>query len=174
MRGQTLHSATIEVLAMKIPIRFRFAVPALLLLGAAACKNSDTTTAPGAIASVALDSPSSVRSGDAFTIDVSAVSVGINNVRNGRVDVALPAPLQVHSAEASSGTSATFSNNAGATVVWTLNTLDSNSQSRLHIGVTGVLAAGSPAVTLPLRATLTADGVRAGDAVAERNVQLTP
>lgn len=159
---------------MKNRTRLRFALPVVLLLGFAACKNSDTTTAPGAIASVSLDSPSSVRSGDAFTIDVSAVSVGINNVRNGRVEVTLPAPLQVHSADASAGTSATFSNSAGATVVWTLNTLDSNSQSRLHIGVTGVLASGSPAVTLPLRATLTADGVHAGDAVAERNVQITP
>lgn len=171
---------------MNNPRQSRSGIRAALLLALAAtlvaalttlttaCKDSDTTTAPGAIASVTLDSPSTVRSGQTFTIDVGAINVGINNVRNGRVEVVLPAPLQVISVEASSGTSATYSNNAGATVVWTLNTLDSNSQSRLHIHTTGTLASGAVAQSLPLRATLTADGVGAGDAVAQTSVQLTP
>lgn len=159
---------------MRTPSRFRLTIPAVLMLGFLACKNSDTTTAPGSVASVMLDAPSTVQSGAAFTIDVSAVAIGINNVRNGRVEVTLPAPLQVNSVEASAGTSATFSNSAGAAIVWTLNTLDSNSQSRLHISTTGTLAPGSSAQTLPLRASLTADGVGSGDAVAQRNIQLTP
>jgi hypothetical protein len=153
--------------------KFRL-VPTLLLLAFAGCKHSDTTTAPGAIASVTLDAPSTVASGQSFTIDVGAVNVGINNVHNGRVEVTLPAPLQVDSVGASAGTSATFSNSGGATIVWTLNTLDSNSQSRLHIGTTGTLAPGSAAQTLPVRATLTADGIRPGEAVAQTTVQLTP
>ena len=159
---------------MKKSLRLLLATPAVLLLALAGCKDSDTTTAPGAIASVTLDAPSTARSGQSFTIDVGAVNVGINNVRNGRVDVVLPAPLQINSVEASAGTSATFSNNVGATVAWTLNTLDSNSQSRLHINVTGTLAPGAVAQALPLRASMTADGIGSGDAVAQTTVQLTP
>ena len=148
-------------------------LPALLLMGSIACKDTDTTTAPGALASVRVDAPGSVRSGESFTIDVDAVAIGINNVRNGRVSVTLPSPLFVTSVEASSGTAATFSNGTGATV-WILNTLDSNSQSRLHIHATGVLPTGSAAQTLTVRASLTADGVHAGDAVAEDTVRLDP
>jgi hypothetical protein len=158
---------------VNLSTRLLVGIPLLLVLGLVGCKDSKTTTAPGAIASVSLDSPSTAVSGQSFTIDVSAVNVGINNVHNGRVDVTLPAPLQVNSVGASAGTSAIFSNNGGATVVWTLNTLDSNSQSRLHIDTTGVLASGSSEPTLPLMAELTADGIRPGDAVARRTVQLT-
>ena len=86
----------------------------------------------------------------------------------------LPAPLRVDSVEASSGTSATFSNGAGsATVTWMLGTLDSNSQSRLHIHVTGTLPARRRC-SLTLRASLTADGLRPGDAVAEKTLKLMP
>ena len=159
---------------MAVSLRLRLGIPVLLLAGLVACRDSNTTTAPGAIATVTLDSPAAARSGESFTVDVSAVNVGINNVRNGRVEVTLPAPLQVNSVSSSAGTSAAFSNNGGATIVWTLNTLDSNSQSRLHIDTTGSLAAGSAAQALPLRATLTADGIRAGDAVAQRTIELTP
>ncbi len=159
---------------MKPISRLFLAILGVLLLGPVACKDSDTTTAPGAIATVSLDSPAIARSGQTFTINVSAVNVGINNVRNGRVDVTLPAPLLVSSVGASAGTSASFSNNGGATIVWMLNTLDSNSQSRLHIDVTGTLAPSAGAQSLPLRANLTADGIRAGEAVAQATVQLTP
>ena len=103
------------------------------------------------------------------------MAIGINNVHNGRVEVTLPAPLQVQSADASGGTSATFSNSsAGATVSWVLNTLDSFSQSRLHVQTMGMLPAGSGAQTLTVRASLTGDGIRAGDAVANDSLQLMP
>ena len=149
-------------------------LPVLFLVCSLACRDTDTTTAPGALASVRVDAPGSVRSGESFTIDVDAVAIGINNVRNGRVSVTLPSPLLVTSVEASSGTAATFSNGTGATVNWILNTLDSNSQSRLHIHATGVLPTGSAAQTLTVRASLTADGVHAGDAVGEGTVRLEP
>ncbi len=149
------------------------AVSAALLLGLIGCRD-DTATAPGAIANVTLNSPDSARSGESFTIDVSAVSVGINNVHNGQVEVTLPAPLFVNSVGASSDTTATFSNGAGATVSWVIGSLDSNSQARLHINATGVLPAGSAAQSLTLRAAMTADGIRAGDAVAQHSMQLMP
>ncbi|MDQ2869729.1 MAG: hypothetical protein M3S32_03225 [Acidobacteriota bacterium] len=146
----------------------------LLILALAGCHDRETSTAPGALANVRVDAPESARSGETFTIDVSAVTVGINNVRNGRVEVMLPAPLSVVSVEASSGTAATFSNGAGGSVSWNLNTLDSNSQSRLHIQTTGVLPSGSVAQSLTIRASMTADGVHSGDAVAQDTVQLLP
>ena len=158
----------------KSRILLRLAIPAALVAAALACKDSDTTTAPGSVANVNIDAPQSARSGESFTIDVSAVALGINNVHNGRVEVTLPAPLQVQSTDASDG-SATFSNSAaGATVSWVLNTLDSNSQSRLHVRTMGVLPPGSAAQTLTVRASLTGDGIRAGDAVANDSLQLMP
>ena len=158
---------------MKFPGLFRVGLPAVLLIGMLACRD-DTTTAPGGLANVTLDAPESARSGEAFTVDVSAVSVGINNVQNGRVEVTLPAPLTVVSVGPSSGTTATFSNGSGATVSWILGSLDSNSQSRVHITASGTLPGGSAAQTLTLRAVMTADGIRAGDAVAQDSMQLMP
>jgi hypothetical protein len=149
---------------------FRLSVVAFLLLASAAC-HDETTTAPGAIANVRIDAPDSVHSGQSFVIDVSAVNVGINNIHNGQVQVTVPAPLQVSSVEASAGTSASSSN---GTVSWTLNTLDSNSQSRLHVNTVGALLPGSAAQNVTVRAVLTADGVGPGDAVAEHTIQLTP
>jgi len=146
---------------------------AALLLGVGSCRD-DSTTAPGALANVMFDAPDTAKSGQSIQVDVSAVSVGINNVHNGRVDVTLPSPLVVDSVEASSGTSATFSNGSGATVTWILGTLDSNSQSRLHIHTTGTLPSGTASMSLTLRASLTADGIHAGDAVAEKTIQLMP
>ena len=152
----------------------RLGLPLALLLGLLACNESDTTTAPGAIASVTLDAPDSVRSGQSFTIDVGALNVGVNNVKNGRVEVTLPAPLLVSSVGPSPGTTATFANGSGATVSWILNTLDSNTQSTLRIDATGTLPGGSAAQNLTLRAVMTADGIRAGDAVATDTMQLMP
>ncbi len=149
-------------------------IPVLLMLAFAGCHDRETSTAPGALANVRVDAPESARSGETFVIDVSAVAIGINNIRNGHVQVALPAPLLVLSAEASSGTAATFSNGSGAAVSWDLNTLDSNSQSRLHIQAAGVLPFGSAAETLTIRASMTADGVRSGDAVAQDTIRLLP
>jgi len=152
----------------------RLVLPAAVFLASADCHDSATTTAPGAIANLQISAPDSARSGQSFTIDVNAVNVGINNIHNGSVVVTLPAPLQVASADGSSGTTATFANGSGATVTWTLNTLDSNSQSRLHINAMGVLPGDSSALSLTLRAVMTADGIKAGDAVAEHTMQLMP
>jgi len=148
-----------------------FAVFVLAALAVPACRK-DTTTAPGALANVTFDAPDSARSGESILVDVRAVSVGINNVHNARVDVTLPAPLQVSSVEASDG-SATFSNGAGSTVTWMLGTLDSNSQSRLHIHVTGTLPSPA-AASLTLRASLTADGIHEGDAITQKTLLLMP
>lgn len=148
---------------------------AALVVGLAACKDNETTTAPGAIANVAIEAPDSAHSGQSFTFDVKALNVGINNVRDGRVEVTLPAPLSVTAVETSEGTSATFSNGAAASAVhWILGTLDSNSQSRLHITATGILPPGSAGESLMLSASLTAAGVRDGDAVAHATLQLMP
>lgn len=153
-------------------VAFALSTTSLLAFALSACRD-DTTTAPGAVANVTFDAPATARSGQSFLVDVQAVNVGINNVHNGRVDVTLPSPLNVDSVEASSGTSATFVNGAGATVTWMLGTLDSNSQSRLHIHVTGTLPSPT-AMSLTLRASLTADGVHPGDAVAEKTLMLMP
>lgn len=148
---------------------------AALIVGFAACKDNETTTAPGAVANVAIEAPDSVRSGQSFTFDVKALNVGINNIRDGRVEVTLPAPLSVTAVGSSAGTSATFSNGVAASAVhWVLSTLDSNSQSRLHITATGTLPPGSAGQSLMLSASLTASGVRDGDAVAHATLQLMP
>lgn len=159
---------------MKV-LRFsKLAFPCVLLLGLLACEDSKTTTGPGAIATVRFNAPNSVTSGQSFRVDVDILNIGINGVHNGRVDVTLPAPLTIVSIDASPGTSATFSNGSGAAASWTLNTLDSNSQSSLHITTTGTLPSGSGAMSLTLRAALTADGIRAGDAVASATMMLMP
>jgi hypothetical protein len=150
---------------------FALSTALLLALSASACRD-DTTTAPGAIANVTFESPDTAKSGQSVLVDVRAVNVGINNVHNGRVDVTLPSPLHVDSVDVSDG-SATFSNGTGATVTWMLGTLDSNSQSRLHIHVTGTLP-GSLGMSLTMRASLTADGIQSGEAVAERTLVLVP
>jgi len=144
----------------------------LLLLGAAlGCEDNKVTTAPGAVASVMFNAPDSVKSGQSFDMDVNALNVGVNGIHNGRVQVTVPAPLSVLSAEASPGTTATFST---STVSWNLGTLDSNSQSRLHVGLVGTLPGGSAAQSLTVNAMLTADGINPGDAVAHATIQLTP
>lgn len=152
----------------------RYGLALALTLGLLACEDSKTTTAPGALASITFNAPSSVASGQGFTVDVSALNVGVNNIHNARVDITLPAPLTVISVEASPGTSATYSNGSGSSVGWMLGSLDSNSQARVHIGTLGVLPAGAGAMSLSLSAMLTADGVRPGDAIAHATIQLTP
>ena len=153
---------------------FRLSVVCFLLLGAVACEDTHTSTAPGALASVRLSAPGSVRSGQGFTIDAGALNIGINGIHNGRITITLPAPLQVSFVDWSPGTSAMFFNGGGATVTWTLNTLDSNSGSTLHINSIGVLPGSAAGMTLTLRAELTADGVSAGEAVTQTHLSLTP
>jgi len=150
---------------------FRLAVPAIVAMSWIACHNSDTTTAPGSLANVTVTAPGSSGSGQSFTVNVAATAVGINTVQNAVVTVMIPAQCTVTSLDAASGTSAT---NNGGTVTWTIGSLDSNSQSQLHIAVTGTLPAGSGAQTVTFQATLTANGISAGSAVASASVQINP
>ena len=159
---------------MRLPRYFRFLVPAAVLCAISACKNNDTTTAPGALASITINAPDSAGPGESFTIDVTATNVGVAGVHNGHVTVTLPPPLTVSAVDDSPGTSSTFSNGAGASVSWTLNTLDSNTSSTLHVHAMGTLPPGSAAQTLTVQATLVADGITAGAAVAQDTVQLNP
>jgi Domain of unknown function DUF11 len=156
---------------MRFPGYFRYVVPAILMAGFLACKGSDTTTSPGALANVTLNGPSSATSGQSITLDLAATAVGVNNVQNGIVTVTVPSPFVANSVNASSGTSAAIS---GGTVTWTLGTLDSNSQSTLHISVTGTIPPGSASQSVTFQATLTATGINAGEAVASATVQLNP
>jgi len=156
---------------MSFPRFLRFVVPALLLVGFGSCKNNDTTTAPGAIASITVNAPDSTRSGQGFNIDVNATAVGINNVHNGHVNVTVPAPLQVTAADPAAGTNATFTSGS---VSWNLGTLDSNSNAHLNVSVTSSLPPGSMGQLVTVTASLTADGINAGDAVATDTVQVNP
>jgi len=152
----------------------RLAIPAVAAVSWIACHNSDTTTAPGSLANVTVTGPGSATSGQSFTINVAATAVGINTVQNAAVTVMIPAQCTVTSLDASGGTSATQSGGAGGTVAWTIGSLDSNSQSQLHITVTGNLPAGSSAQTVTFQATLTGNGIAAGSAVASASVQINP
>jgi hypothetical protein len=149
----------------------RFAVPAILAASWIACHNSDTTTAPGSLANVTVTGPGSATSGQSFTMNVAATAVGINSLQNAVVTVTIPSQCAVTNLDASGGTSATTS---GGTVTWTVGSLSSNSQSQLHIAVTGTLPPGSGAQTVTFQATLTATGIPAGSAVASASVQINP
>ncbi len=155
---------------MRLPRLLRFAIPAFALCAVFACKNNDTTTAPGAIASVTVNAPDTAKSGQSFTIDVNATNVGVQGVHNGMVTVTVPAPLIVTAVDPPAGTTASF--NSG-TATWNLGTLDSNSNETLHVTVVGTLPGPAPQ-TLTVQASLTADGINAGDAVAQDTVQLNP
>ena len=152
--------------------RIALAAAVTVLVGSlAACHHSDTTTAPGSLANVTVTGPGSVTSGQNFDVDVAATAVGINNVQNGMVTVTVPAPLTILSTNASSGTNATVSGN---TVTWNLGTLDSNSQSTLHVNLMGTLPAGSNAQSVAIQAQLTGTGINPGDATASTTVQINP
>jgi hypothetical protein len=158
---------------MRLPrsTRFLLWVVPFLVVGVVSCSKSDTTTAPGAIATVTLNAPDTATSGQNFDVTVDATAVGVNNVHNGLVQVSVPAPLTVQAASPSSGTTASFTTGSAT---WNLGTLDSNSNSSLHLTVMGVLPSGSTGQTVTLTATMTGDGINAGDAVASDSVQLNP
>ena len=146
------------------------------LSGLTGCDDSDDVTGTGgALATLLVDAPTSAVSGQPFDVAVRVTAVGVTNVQDGLVLMTLPPPLSVTAVSASPGTSATFVNaGGGALVTWDLNTLDSNTQSTLHITTTGTLAAGEPARTVTVLAALTADGISPGDAQAQDAVQLMP
>ena len=104
-------------------------------------------------------------------MSVSATAVGVEGVHNGVVTATLPAPLQINDVTAEAGTSATFS---GSTVTWTLNTLDSNTNSNVTINAVGTLAAGSANQNLTAQASMVADGINNGELVASDNFVLAP
>lgn len=159
---------------MRLPRSTRFLVPlaAFLLIGLVSCKeNNDTTTAPGAIASLTVNAPDSATNGQSFTIDVNATAVGISGVHNGHVNVTVPSPLTVTAVSDSAGTTATFTSGSAS---WDLGTLDANSNSTLHVTVTGALPTGSTGQLVTVTATMTADGIGAGDLVSSDSIQINP
>jgi hypothetical protein len=160
---------------MKCLRLIRLVLPAALLAAVVACsKSNDVTGANGALGRLSVSAPDSAVSGSVFRTDISALNVGVQGIHNGMVQVTLPGPLTVNSVDASPGTSATFTAGPGASVTWTLNTLDANTQSTLHIETVGTLPAGSAAMTVRIQASMTADGINAGDATAFKDVQITP
>ncbi|HEY4229987.1 MAG TPA: hypothetical protein VGO79_07425 [Thermoanaerobaculia bacterium] len=142
-----------------------------LVTGLVSCSKSDTTTAPGAIATVTVNAPDTATSGQSFDVTVDATAVGVNNVHNGVVQVTVPAPLTVQATSPSSGTTASFTTGSAT---WNLGTLDSNSNSSLHLTLMGNLPPGSNGQGVTITASLTADGINAGDAVASDSVQINP
>ncbi len=155
---------------------FCLAAGLLGLIAAGACSdNSDTTTGNLSVVRLTVDAPDTVNSGTNFGVQVRALNVGVAGIHDGHVTVTLPSPLTVISVQAPAGTSATFSNGgSGATVDWSLGTLDSNSQSLLDITTMGLLSPSEATKKLTVGATMTADGVKPGDAVAQDDVILTP
>jgi hypothetical protein len=85
--------------------------------------------------------------------------------------VTVAAPLTITAVNADAGSSATFSGN---TATWQLNTLDSNTQSELTVQTAGTLAPGAPNLPVAIQAQLTADGITAGESVADDTVTLMP
>jgi len=145
---------------------------ALSLGGLTACHNNDDVTGSGgALATLAVDAPDTVQSGVPFDMSVSTTAVGVQNVHNGVVTVTLPAPLQINTVTAEAGTSETHT---GSTVTWTLNTLDSNTNSHLTINAVGSLPAGTTSTTLTAQASMVAQGINSGELVASDNFVLAP
>jgi hypothetical protein len=153
-------------------LRFLFWIVPILAIGlVVSCSKSDTTTAPGAIATVTVNAPDTATSGQSFDVTVDATAVGVNNVQNTVVTVTVPAPLTVQAVNASSGTTASFTSGSAT---WNVGSLDSNSNSVLHLTIMGNLPAGSNGQTVTITASMTASGINAGDAVASDSVQINP
>jgi hypothetical protein len=159
---------------MKVPWSLLLAVLSAATLSAVSCgDNTDVTAANQSLVRVSVDAPDTAKSGTSFGIQARALNVGVAGVHDGRMTITLPSPLTVVSIDASAGTSATFTNGvAGATVQWTLGTLDSNSQARIDITAMGVLGATEGTKKLTVVASMTAQGINSGDAVAQHDVTL--
>ena len=147
------------------------AAAALALSAGIACNNNDHGTTPtgGSLAQVELGAPTGpVASGAAFNIDVKGRNLGFSVLHGAVVHVVLAPPIVVDSAEVTSGGgSVTFANGPnGATVDYSMGTIDKNSQSTGTIHAHAALAAGTNNVSATVTAGLTSDEVHAGDAVA--------
>ena len=153
----------------------RIALPASLILGSLACNEDEVTGSRGSLALVEIDAPSSARSGESFEIRVEANNIGISNIDRAHMDITLPPPLMVLSVSAETGTTASVSNTAsGARISWELNTLDSNTESRLTIQAVGVLPPGAGSRRLTIEGSLTGRRIDPGDVVARDEMDLTP
>ena len=154
----------------RFPRSLLWVVP-FLFIGFLSCSKSDTTTAPGALANVTVNAPDSATSGQNFDVTVNATAIGVNNVKNGVVQVTVPAPLTVQAVNLSAGTTASFTTGSAT---WTLGTLDANTNSNLHLTIMGNLPPGSNGQAVTITASMTGDGINPGDAVASDSVQLNP
>ena len=153
-------------------VGLRLAASLVLVIGTAACNDeNDVAGARGALAVLNVDAPSFAQSGEEFEVEVVSANVGVSNVRDGRVEVVFEAPLMPIAADASPGTTASV---AGDRATWTLDTLDANSRSTLHVRVVGRLSAGEASRSARIRAELTARGISAGEAVATDFVTVRP
>ena len=159
---------------MKVPWALVSTVLLAAALSAASCgDNTDVTAANKSLVRLSVDAPATAKSGANFGVQIRTLNVGVANIQNGRVTVTLPLPLVVLSVDASSGTTASFSNGiSGGRVDWDLGTLDSNSQSKLDITTMGVLGPTEATKKLTVVATMTGQGINPGDAVAQSDVTL--
>jgi hypothetical protein len=150
-------------------------LPLVFAIGFVGCDDDDDVTgADQSLVSLRVDAPDQARSGESFDTTVRTRNAGFSGVSNGRVEITLPAPLTVASVDAEAGTNATFTNGAsGARVVWDLGTLDSNTESDVTIRASGTLGAADPATQrLTIAASMTAEGINAGEVVAQDDVTL--
>jgi hypothetical protein len=158
---------------MKKNVALRLAVVGLFLaIGTSGCNDeNDVAGTRGALAVLSVDAPTFAQSGVEFGVQIDASNVGISNVRDGRVEITFESPLTPRTVDPSAGTTASVS---GDRVTWTLQTLDSNSRSRLNVRVVGTLGVGEVSRSARVRAELTALGITAGEAVATDFVTVTP
>ena len=154
-----------------IRISLLIALP-LAMFGVVGCDDdNDVTGSGGALASLNLDVPETVTANQAFEVHLTATAIGVQNVQNGVVTITFPSAIQVTSVDAEAGTTASVSGN---TITWTLNTLDSNTNSTLNIHSMGTLPAGSTNQNLTVQASMVADGIGAGELTASENFTLQP
>jgi hypothetical protein len=144
------------------------------VLSAAACgDNKDVTAANQSLVQVTVDAPNTAKSGSSFGVQARALNVGVAGIHDAHMTVTLPSPLTVISVAASAGTTATFTNGiAGGTVQWDMSTLDSNTQAKVDITTMGILLPTEGTKRLTVVASMTAQGIKPGDAVALDDVTL--
>lgn len=144
----------------------------VLAIGAWGCDDdNDVAGTRGALAVLNIDAPSFAQSGVEFSVEITAANVGFSNVRDCRVEVTFESPLLPRTVEPSAGTTATVT---GDRVGWNLQTLDANSRSTLIVRVVGQLASGEAGRSARIRAEMTAQGIRPGEAVATDFVTVMP
>lgn len=159
---------------MRVPWGLLGALLVAATLSAASCgDNKDVTAANQSLVQVTVDAPDTAQSGSSFGVQVRALNVGVAGIHDGHMAVTLPSPLTVISVSSSAGTTATFTNGiAGATVQWNMNTLDSNTQSKIDITTMGLLGPTDGSKRLTVVASMTAQGINSGDVVAQDDVTL--